>query len=214
MARGGSSTVAAARRRQQQQQDPEQQRQDRVAEQEEPFYVGFAISTYQNSGDPNTNWGAWERGRTALGCRPIRNGDTCGNACNFWELFREDIARAAELGSNCFRFSLEWSRLEPERGRVYQAAVQLYHEMLDCLEVHRLQPFMTLHHFVHPLWFERLVRCLLDRCPTANCAPLHWRHALAMLAVTITGPSSLHQGGFTKEENISIFVEYAEMAFK
>ena len=56
---------------------------------EEPFYVGFAISVYQNSGHDDTNWGAWERrSRTTLGCRTIAGGDRCSTSCNFWELFR------------------------------------------------------------------------------------------------------------------------------
>lgn len=95
--------------------------------------VGFAISTYQNSGDPNTNWGHWETRRGLLGTPTIRNGDRCGASTNFWELYEEDIERAAAMGANCFRFSLEWSRIEPEVGEVDAAAVQHYHDILDLL---------------------------------------------------------------------------------
>lgn len=31
-----------------------------------------------------------------------------------------------------------------------------YHEILDCLEAHGLEPNATLHHFTHPQWFEKL----------------------------------------------------------
>lgn len=95
--------------------------------------VGFAISTYQNSGDPNTNWGHWETRRGLLGTPTIKNGDRCGASTNFWELYEEDIERAAAMGANCFRFSLEWSRIEPEVGEVDAAAVQHYHDILDLL---------------------------------------------------------------------------------
>ena len=29
-----------------------------------------------------------------------------------------------------------------------------YHAILDCLDRHGLEPVATLHHFVHPTWFE------------------------------------------------------------
>ena len=68
---------------------------------------------YQNSGDEATNWGAWEKRRTALGRSVIDGGDRCGIACDFWNLYEADIERAHSLNSNCFRLSLEWSRLQP-----------------------------------------------------------------------------------------------------
>ena len=75
--------------------------------------VGFAISVYQNSGHAPTNWADFEKRRGllgALGFPPIRDGDQCGTSCDFWNLYEQDIRRAAGLGSNCFRLSLEWSR--------------------------------------------------------------------------------------------------------
>lgn len=38
------------------------------------FYVGPAISVYQNSGDPNSNWAAWEARRAWGGLRPTTMG--------------------------------------------------------------------------------------------------------------------------------------------
>lgn len=113
---------------------------------------------YQNSGDEQTNWGDWEKRRTLLGRSTIDNGDKCGESCDFWNLFDEDIERAHSLGSNCFRLSLEWSRLQPGGpGTVFdRAAVDRYHAILDSLEKRGMEPFVTLHHFVHPLWFENL----------------------------------------------------------
>lgn len=39
------------------------------------------------------------------------------------------------LGSNCFRFSFEWGRLEPSRACWDESAFQRYSEILECLEV-------------------------------------------------------------------------------
>lgn len=38
--------------------------------------------------------------------------------------YEEDAALSSSLGCNGFRLSLEWSRIEPRRGFIDQAAVQ------------------------------------------------------------------------------------------
>lgn len=47
--------------------------------------------------------------------------------------FEDDLRLARDLGSNAFRFSLEWSRIVPERGQVSAPAIQRYHKMIDCM---------------------------------------------------------------------------------
>jgi beta-glucosidase len=39
-----------------------------------------------------------------------------GDACDHYHRYREDIATLASLGLNTYRFSVEWSRIEPEPG--------------------------------------------------------------------------------------------------
>ncbi|KAK9811112.1 hypothetical protein WJX73_003422 [Symbiochloris irregularis] len=120
------------------------------------FMVGVAISVYQNSGGPNNQWERFEHEKKWFGRPTIAGGAVCGLAADFWDRYEEDIQRAADLNSNCFRLSLEWCRLEPEQGKFDVQAVQRYHDILDCLIRHRMQPVITLHHFVHPTWFEDL----------------------------------------------------------
>lgn len=48
--------------------------------------------------------------------------------------YEEDFKLAAGLGSNAMRISLEWSRIEPQRGKIDEGAIQHYHAMFDCLE--------------------------------------------------------------------------------
>ncbi|EFN55966.1 hypothetical protein CHLNCDRAFT_145286 [Chlorella variabilis] len=103
-----------------------------------------------------SNWGIFERQRTWLLQPTIYNGDRCGASCDFWNRYEEDLERAAALGSNCFRISLEWHRIEPARGQVDMEAVQRYNKIFDCMHSKGLEPHVTLHHFVHPAWFERL----------------------------------------------------------
>ena len=97
------------------------------------FLVGTAISGYQNSGGEDTNWSEFELKRTGNGQPTIKGGVSCGNGANFWELYEEDIERAASLKLNSFRLSIEWNRIEPERGEIDEAGIARYHQIFDCL---------------------------------------------------------------------------------
>lgn len=39
-----------------------------------------------------------------------------GRACDSWNLYKEDIALMKEIGLTSYRFSVEWSKIEPKRG--------------------------------------------------------------------------------------------------
>ena len=63
----------------------------------------------------------------------IQGGVKVGNGSDFWNLYEEDIQRAADLGSNAFRLSVEWGRIEPMKGQIDAESVARYHAILDCL---------------------------------------------------------------------------------
>ncbi len=77
-----------------------------------------------------------------------------GMACDSWNRWREDVALIADLGHQAYRFSIEWSRIEPVEGRRDEAALARYVEQLEALVARGIQPWVTLHHFSHPRWFE------------------------------------------------------------
>lgn len=54
--------------------------------------------------------------------------------CIWHVRYEEDFKLAASLGSNAMRISLEWSRIEPQRGKIDESAIRHYHAMFDCLE--------------------------------------------------------------------------------
>jgi beta-glucosidase len=113
------------------------------------FAWGVATSAHQvEGGTSNNQWAAWEdKGR-------IKSGDHVGLACDWWRNAEQDFDRAQSLGVNALRLSLEWSRIQPEEGRWDPAALARYREMLKALERRGIRPFVTLHHFTNPLWFE------------------------------------------------------------
>jgi len=87
---------------------------------------------------------------------PLKYPEHSGRACNSWELYDRDIELLKELKHQAYRMSIEWSRLEPEMGRRDQAALSRYCDMLEKLKEAGIKVFVTLHHFTHPQWFDKL----------------------------------------------------------
>jgi beta-glucosidase len=112
------------------------------------FLWGAATSAHQVEG--GNRWNDWWRYENrSLDVAPrFRSGGACGH----WERFDDDFALAAADGHNAHRFSIEWSRIEPEPGRIDRAAVAHYHDVLASLRKHKLTPVVTLLHFTLPLW--------------------------------------------------------------
>ena len=61
-----------------------------------------------------------------------------------------------ELGVKAYRFSVEWSRVEPQQGIFDPAAIRHYQDVCDSLLRHNIRPVVTLHHFTNPIWFEEM----------------------------------------------------------
>lgn len=89
----------------------------------------------------------WERARCPEAAR--------GMATDFWNRYKEDIELAKSLGCNAFRFSIAWSRIEPEPGKFNQAALDHYQDLIEKIISYEMKPVMTLHHFTWPLHVER-----------------------------------------------------------
>ncbi|WIA39927.1 hypothetical protein OEZ86_013361 [Tetradesmus obliquus] len=164
---------------------------------QEVFVKGVGTHMWQSSGDESSNWshilrswGLLNYPRFAMA--RLLGGFTVLERCpNSWDRYEEDAALSSSLGCNGFRLSLEWSRIEPRRGFIDQAAVQRrieprrgfidqaavqrYRDIFAALLRRGMTPNATLHHFTHPQWFDEL-------------------------------------GGFTKAENIQIFVDFAVKA--
>ena len=111
------------------------------------FLWGTATAAHQvEGGNTNNDWWAWEQaGRTQA---------VSGMACNWWDLptALADMDRAAELGTNAHRLSLEWSRIEPEPSVFDEDALAYYRALLEGMHGRGIRPMVTLHHFTNPQW--------------------------------------------------------------
>ena len=56
----------------------------------------------------------------------------------------------AQLGFGAYRFSIEWSRIEPEDGEFSAAALDHYRRMIAACHEQGVQPVVTFHHFTTP----------------------------------------------------------------
>jgi len=128
----------------------------------EPFPEGFqwgsATAAHQvEGGNTGSNWSWWEDQVDAKGEPRVARGQRAGAAAEHWTRYPEDLRRMRdEIGLDHYRFSVEWSRIQPERGVWNQEAIDHYSRMVDEMLRLGITPMATLHHFTHPLWFERL----------------------------------------------------------
>src|SRR5207245_1613206 len=111
------------------------------------FVWGTATSAHQvEGGNWNNDWWMWEHD-PASPCQ-----EPSGDACDHWHRWPEDVRLLAELGFNAYRFSLEWSRIEPEEGEFSAAALNHYRRVCAYCRDHGLTPIVTFHHFTTPRW--------------------------------------------------------------
>jgi beta-glucosidase len=112
-----------------------------------PFLWGAATSAHQvEGGNVLNDWHDWEL-EPGSGCA-----EPSGSACDHLHRYPQDVALLADLGLNCFRFAVEWSRIEPEPATYSRRWLDHYRAMCQCCRDHRLLPVLTMHHFTNPRW--------------------------------------------------------------
>jgi beta-glucosidase len=112
------------------------------------FLWGAATAGHQVEGG-NVNADIWplEWAQNSMFTEPS------GDACDHYHRYPEDLGILADLGFNAYRFSLEWSRIEPEPGYFSRAALDHYRRMVGTCRDHGLEPVVTYNHFTTPRWF-------------------------------------------------------------
>ncbi len=114
----------------------------------EGFLFGSSTAAHQvEGGNVGNDWWAWEHRADT----PVRQ--PSGDAIDHYHRYAEDFALLAALGQNAHRLSLEWSRIEPERGEWSMAALDHYKRVLTSLAEHGLTGLVTLMHYTLPRWF-------------------------------------------------------------
>ncbi|MGW1125775.1 glycoside hydrolase family 1 protein [Streptomyces sp. NPDC002526] len=117
----------------------------------EGFLMGASTSAHQVEGNNvSSDWWILENHPESFVQEPS------GDAADSFHRWPEDMDLLRELGFDAYRFSIEWARVEPERGRISRAALAHYRAMVRGALERGLTPVVTLHHFTSPQWFSEL----------------------------------------------------------
>ena len=79
-----------------------------------------------------------------------------GDCTDSYHRYADDIALVRDHGFGAYRFSIEWSRIEPEDGEFSIAALDYYRRVLAECHEQGVQPVVTFHHFSNPRWLAAL----------------------------------------------------------
>lgn len=122
------------------------------------FFWGCATSAHQIEGGLLNDWSEWEvseKRKQELERKGLNPTDfISGRASNSFEESNADIACLKQLGVNAYRFSVDWSRIEPEEGVFNTEALDFYLKFIKTLRANHIEPFVTLWHWPVPLWVK------------------------------------------------------------
>jgi beta-glucosidase/6-phospho-beta-glucosidase/beta-galactosidase len=129
------------------------------------FRFGVATAATQiEDQNPHTDWYHWTLPVAEGGAG---KGEFVGEASRGYGEALADVALVSEMNLDAYRFSAEWSRIEPARDQIDQAALDHYQRQLEALREANILPMLTLHHFSNPLWADNF---LVDGCPDGPSA--------------------------------------------
>ncbi len=112
------------------------------------FLWGAATAGHQVEGN-NVNADIWLLEQMT----PTLFAEPSGDACDSLHRWDQDVAIVKALGLNAYRFSVEWSRIEPAEGQFSQAWLDHYARIVDRCRASGLAPVVTFNHFTTPRWF-------------------------------------------------------------
>lgn len=137
------------------------------------FMWGASVSAHQVEGGNHNQWTEWEKAnaeklaQTAekrLGWTPAWSeikttavkpeSYISGEGVKHYELYEQDFDLLQKLNLNSFRFSIEWSRIEPAEGQWDEAEIEHYKKYISSLKERGIEPILNLWHWTHPVWFE------------------------------------------------------------
>lgn len=139
------------------------------------FLWGAATSAHQVEGGTHNQWTVWElENANALAAaasyhyhdidgweqfeKAAKNPKNyvSGQMADHYNRYEEDFEFLTQLNMNAFRFSVEWSRIEPEEGAWNAEAIEHYKQYVKALKKRGIEPVLTLFHYTLPVWFAEL----------------------------------------------------------
>ncbi|MDB5167487.1 MAG: putative beta-glucosidase [Candidatus Saccharibacteria bacterium] len=139
------------------------------------FLWGASTAAHQVEGGNHNQWTVWElenaKAKAAQASYHYdhyvsweRVKDQAKNPSNYvsdtladhYNRYEEDFKLLGDMHMNAFRFSVEWSRIEPEEGAWSAEAITHYKQYVRALKKRGIEPVVTLFHFTLPVWFSEM----------------------------------------------------------
>lgn len=137
------------------------------------FFWGASTASHQVEGQTDNNqWSHWEVKNAQLLAINAQeklknlanyaqiiseasdpNNYISGKGIDHFHLYKDDFDLLKKLNMNSYRFSIEWSRIEPKEGHWDQVAIDHYKQYLLEMKNRHIEPFLTLWHWSIPQWF-------------------------------------------------------------
>jgi beta-glucosidase len=136
------------------------------------FLWGAATAAHQVEGGNHNQWTVWElenaKAKAAQASyhyddyaswdRIKQQAKTPDNyvsdsLADHYNRYEEDFDLLSAMHMNAYRFSIEWSRIEPEEGSWNAEAIAHYKRYIAALRKRNIEPIVTLFHFTLPVWF-------------------------------------------------------------
>ncbi|KAF7833955.1 beta-glucosidase 24-like [Senna tora] len=119
------------------------------------FVFGVATSAAQIEGAANEGGKGQSIWDYYIQNFPDRIQDHSSNihALDHYKRYKEDVKLIKDLGVDCYRFSISWTRILPKgslNGGVNQEGIDFYNDLINELIENGITPFVTLHHFDTP----------------------------------------------------------------
>jgi beta-glucosidase len=116
------------------------------------FRFGAAsAATQMEDLNTHTDWYLWTQPMADGG---LGNGTFVGDACKGYTMAEADVDLLVQMHLDSYRFSIEWARVEPQRGVIDEAALDHYSKLIDLLRSKGIRPNVTIHHFSNPVWVD------------------------------------------------------------
>lgn len=136
------------------------------------FLWGAATAAHQVEGGNHNQWTVWElenaKARATQAPHHFSDLDSwsrvmaeakraesyvSGQSTDHYHRYKDDFNLLQQMNMNAFRFSVEWSRIEPTEGGWSVEAIEHYKQYVTELKRRGIEPVMTLFHFSLPAWF-------------------------------------------------------------
>jgi len=148
----------------------------------EGFLWGASTSAHQVEGGTKNQWTEWEKKNAERLAKEagsywqswqrskfpemMKNENyISGRAADHYNRYEEDFDIAKSLNHNAHRFSIEWSRIEPENGKFDEKEIEHYRGVITALRERGMEPFVCLWHWTNPLWLEEKGGCESSEFP-------------------------------------------------